>query len=84
MLLDGKKVKLEKLNELKEKVNNLDEQLELAVISIGDDKASNVYVRNKEKMAEQLNFNFKHIKLDEDIKEDELLNIIDKKRINII
>ena len=78
MLLDGKTVKLEKLKELKEKVDALDEQLGLVVIQIGDDKASNVYVRNKEKMAKELGFNFKHIKLDENVEEEKVLDTIDK------
>ncbi len=77
-LLDGKIVKQKKLNELKKNIDKLDEKLGLVVIQIGDDKASNVYVKNKEKMAEQLGYNFKHIKLSEDVKEDEVLNIIDK------
>ena len=52
IILDGKKVKEEKLNELKEKVEKLNEKLGLVVIQIGDDPASKVYVSQKEKMAE--------------------------------
>ena len=77
-ILDGKKVKLEMLNELKEKVKLLDRKLGLAVIQIGEDPASSVYVRNKNKMAEDLNYNFKHIHLDEKVSEEEVLKEIDK------
>ena len=66
------------LNELKEKVKLLDRKLGLAVIQIGEDPASSVYVRNKNKMAEDLNYNFKHIHLDEKVSEEEVLKEIDK------
>ena len=85
-LLDGKKVKKEKLEQLKEEVLKLQEQVGLAVIQIGEDPASCVYVRQKEKMAETLGYHFEHIKLDEDVSLDYVLNIIDNlnqnKRIN--
>ena len=77
-LLDGKVVKAKLLEDLKEKVDKLDTKLGLTVIQVGDDPASSVYVKQKNKMAESLGFNFNHIKLDENIKEDELLNIIDE------
>ena len=76
-LLDGKVVKAKLLEDLKEKVDKLDTKLGLTVIQVGDDPASSVYVKQKNKMAESLGFNFNHIKLDENIKEDELLNIIE-------
>ena len=62
-LLDGKEVKLKVLEELKEKLTKLDRSLGLVVIQVGDDPASNVYVRQKNKMAENLGYNFNHIKL---------------------
>lgn len=78
MLLDGKEVKLKVLKELKEKLSLLDEKLGLVVIQVGDDPASNVYVRQKNKMAENLGYNFNHIKLESNITEEELLNIIEE------
>ena len=51
ILLDGREVKLKILNELKEKISVLNSIPGLAVIQIGEDPASKVYVRNKEKMA---------------------------------
>lgn len=76
-LLDGKVVKAKVLEDLKEKVDKLDVKLGLTVIQIGDDPASLVYVGQKEKMANNMGFNFNHIKLDSDISEEEVLNIID-------
>lgn len=49
ILLDGKEVKLKVLEELKEKLTKLDRSLGLVVIQVGNDPASNVYVRQKKK-----------------------------------
>lgn len=77
-LLDGKKVKLEKLELLKKKILELDDKVGLAVIQIGDDSASNVYVKQKANMANTLGYYFEHIKLDEDVAEEEVLALIEK------
>lgn len=77
-LLDGKVVKAKLLEDLKSKIEKLNVKLGLTVIQVGEDPASSVYVRQKNKMAESLGFNFNHIKLDENIKEEELLNIIEE------
>lgn len=76
-LLNGKEVKLKKLNDLKEKLKDLNTILGLTVIQIGNDSASNVYVNQKNKMANDLGYLFNHIKLDEDVKEEEVLELID-------
>lgn len=75
-LLNGKEVKLTILKELKEKLESLNERLGLAVIQIGDDPASSVYVRQKENMARNLNYFFKHIKLAENTAEEEVISLI--------
>lgn len=72
-LLDGKKVKDKILNDLKKKLTELDRPLGLVVIQVGEDPASSVYVRQKEKMAEMLGYTFRHIKFSEDVTEKELL-----------
>ena len=61
-LLDGKIVKKEVLEKLRERISILDRPLGLVVIQVGEDPASVVYVRQKEKMAANMGFNFKHIK----------------------
>lgn len=75
-ILDGKEVKRIKLEELKNEVLKLDRPLGLTVIQVGDDSASNIYVKQKSKMANNLEFNFNHIKLEENVTEEEVLNII--------
>lgn len=78
IILDGKKLKQEILDELKEEVSNLLIKPKLVVIQVGDDPASDVYVKQKEKMAEYIGYNFEHIKLSSKISEEELLTLIDK------
>lgn len=76
-ILDGKEVKLKILEDLKQKLLNLNEKLGLVVIQIGNDPASDVYVRQKKKMAEDLGYNFNHINLEDNVSEKEMLSIID-------
>lgn len=77
-LLDGKIVKKEVLEEVRVLTKELERPLGLAVVQVGEDEASKVYVRQKEKMGEDLGFNFKHIKLPEEVTQDELLKTIDE------
>ena len=84
-ILDGKKIKNEILDELCNEVKNMSEKPSLAVIQVGDNEASNVYIKQKEKMAQYVGYQFHHIRLEDNITEEELLNEIDKlnKDINI-
>ena len=77
MILDGKQVKKEILEELKQELLSLPRKLGLTVIQVGEDPASKVYVHQKEQMALSVGYNFNHIKLDENVSEEELLHIID-------
>lgn len=78
IILDGKKLKEKKLEELKDEVSTIDEKLNLTVIQVGNDPASCIYVEQKRKMTEYVGFAFSHIKLDENIEENELINLIEK------
>lgn len=71
-ILDGKLVKTEILKKLKKEVEKLERKPGLAVIQVGDDPASKVYVAQKEKMAKELGYKFKHIKLDKEVSQEEL------------
>ena len=77
-LLDGKIVKQKVLEEVRELAEKENVKLGLAVVQVGDDEASKVYVGQKEKMANALNFNFIHQKLSADVTQEELLSVIDK------
>ena len=50
----------------------------LAVIMVGNDKASQVYVKNKSKACEEIGIIFEEYLLDENIKQEELINLIEK------
>ena len=78
IILDGKKIKNEILDELKNEVSELTEKPNFVVIQVGDNPASNVYIKQKAKMAEYVGYGYKHLKLAEDITEKELLSEIDK------
>lgn len=80
--IDGKafsQVILEKIreehNQLKEKYGK---QAGLAVVIVGSNPASQVYVRNKMKACENVGFYSENIELDENISEEELLQEINK------
>ena len=57
-MIDGKKVSLCLKEKLIEKINKLDKKLTLVDISVGSDEATKVYVRQKEKMANSIGYNF--------------------------
>ena len=78
MILDGKKVANEILEEIKEKVAKLDKKPHLAVVLVGNDLASQIYVRNKKKTANMLGITSTVIELPEDTEEEVLLNEIKK------
>ena len=78
MILDGKKVANEILEEIKEKVAKLDKKPHLAVVLVGNDLASQIYVRNKKKTANMLGITSTVLELPEETKEEVLLNEIKK------
>ena len=78
-IIDGKQISLDIKNELKEKVAKYKEQgieITLAVVKVGNDPASAVYVRNKEKACEYVGINSKTLALPEETTEEELLNVV--------
>lgn len=78
-LIDGKALAQTIRGELRKEVDKLKQEgitPRLAVIMVGDDKASKVYVRNKSKACEEIGVDYKEYLLDEDTNMDELLNLI--------
>lgn len=79
-ILDGKKTALfytEKLKEeIKELKNKYKKDPKLAVILVGEDIASQIYVRNKEKKCKELGIESKIIKLPKNTKEEEIIKNI--------
>ena len=78
IILDGKKVSLKILEEVKERVAKLNRIPHLAVILVGDDEASKIYVKNKQIAAEKVGIKSTVIKLPKDTKEEFLLDKINE------
>lgn len=79
LIIDGKKISKEIKDELKEKVAKLKEDgktVALAVIQVGEDPASSVYVNNKKKACEYIGIESLSFHLPETITEEELLTKI--------
>ena len=80
-IIDGKRISLEIKDELKEKVAKLKEEGReccLAVIQVGNDPASSVYVRNKKNACEYIGIRSLSYELPEETTEEELLALIQK------
>lgn len=75
MLFDGNEVRNSLLKKLSKKFNNI--KCGLTVIQVGDDFASNKYISQKRKLAEELGVDFELIKL-ENATTLEMCNLIDK------
>ncbi|MBT4804625.1 5-formyltetrahydrofolate cyclo-ligase [Candidatus Woesearchaeota archaeon] len=77
-LLSGKEVSERILIELKEKVKKLKDKPTLAIVSVGENSASKIYIKKKLKTAEKIGVKARHYKLNEETKESELLGLIEK------
>lgn len=78
-LIDGKLISTQIKDELKEKVAKMKAEgteVCLAVIQVGNDPASSVYVNNKKKACEYIGINSLAYELPESTTEEELLNLI--------
>ena len=62
IVMDGKSIKKNILEELREEVSLLEVRPKLVVIQVGNDDASNVYIKQKKKMAEYIGYEYEHIK----------------------
>ena len=75
-LLNGKELSNKIKDELRAEVQQMNQNISLAVIQVGEDPASSVYVKNKEKACEYVGIESKLIKLPESTTEDILIDII--------
>ncbi len=78
MLIDGKKISLEIKDEVKQEIQKLNIQPALAVILVGDNPASAVYVKNKKIACGYVGIRSESFELPTQTSEEELLNLIDK------
>lgn len=81
IILDGKKTSQDIRDEIKKEVPNLEKKLGrkpgLAVLLVGDDPASAVYVGSKEKKATEVGFKSIVLRKSSDISEQEVLDIVE-------
>ena len=80
-LIDGKQLAQKRREEIKQAVEELKTQgitPGLAVILVGEDPASQVYVRNKEKACHEVGFYSEVHRLPEDTSQEDLLNLIER------
>ena len=80
-IIDGKAISSQIKDELKEKTAALKEQgieVTLAVILVGEDPASQVYVRNKKRACEYIGYNSLSYELPADTSQEKLLELIDE------
>ncbi len=82
MIIDGKKISQKRKDELKIKIDTLKQQgrriPQLVVILLGNDQASQTYVRNKEKGCSYVGMLSQVLRLDETTSEEELIQIIQR------
>ena len=79
-IMDGLRVSLDIKNKIKEQIEKEGITPHLVVIQIGDNKASNVYIKNKKKACFDVGISFDHIKFNETISEQLVIDEI--KRLN--
>ena len=80
-LISGKEVSQTVKDEIKKQTESLKDKgisVKLAVIIVGDDPASHIYVKNKKKACEYVGFESLEYALDENTTQEELLELIDK------
>ena len=85
-LLDGKIISDKLLEEYKSIIKNYKDNnrtITLCDIYVGDDPASNVYIKNKQKKCLEVGINFELIKFDNTITENELISFIKNKNDDI-
>lgn len=81
MIIDGKELARKTREKLKIECDNLKKEgilPKLAVIMVGDDKASQIYVKNKSKACQEIGIKFEEYFLGNDIKQEELIELIQK------
>ena len=78
MILDGKLVRDKLLDGYKEKIRKENLAIKLAIILVGDNEASKIYIRNKEKACNYVGIVVEKYLLGADTSEVELMSLIEK------
>lgn len=78
MIIDGKLVSTKLKEKLKKQIQEYKIKPQLVVLQVGNNEASNVYIKQKVKCADTIGAICTHQKLNENITTEELINIIKK------
>ena len=76
IIMDGKALSIKVLEDVQKRVETLSTKPHLVVILVGDNPASQIYVRNKQKTAEKIGIKSTVIKMNVEVSEKELLDKI--------
>src|SRR3989338_7802917 len=77
-IIDGKRISGKLLGEVKAKISKLKEKPGLAIVIVGENPASLIYVNSKEKMCNELGAYCERYNLSKDTAETDLLKLIDE------
>ena len=75
-VINGKTMQKEKIDFFKQKISDISDELKLVVIQVGNDSASDVYIKNKKNICEKVGVLFEHLKY-ESISESKLISVIE-------
>lgn len=78
MIIDGKKVSNEIIENIKNEISDKNLKIGFAIIWIGNNEASSIYVNNKIKKCESIGISTELFHLDENISEEKVLDLINK------
>ena len=74
-IINGTEIKNKKIEIFKNEINLIPDKLKLAVVQVGNDAASEVYIKNKRLLCEEVGIEFLHLKYDSTT-EEELISVI--------
>jgi len=77
-IIDGKALSLKFLDDIEKRVKDAKEKPGLAIVIVGNNPASEIYVGLKEKKSKEIGFYVERYNLDENVSQDELLKIVDE------
>jgi methylenetetrahydrofolate dehydrogenase (NADP+) / methenyltetrahydrofolate cyclohydrolase len=77
-IIDGKKIQQERAKKLSQKIQNLNFVPHLTILQVGNDSASNLYIKNKINFGKEIGVKVTHIKRDENITTKDLCKLIQK------
>ncbi|MGM9834229.1 MAG: bifunctional 5,10-methylenetetrahydrofolate dehydrogenase/5,10-methenyltetrahydrofolate cyclohydrolase [Bacilli bacterium] len=77
IIINGNEIRNTKTKKLKQKLSELEQPLGIAVIQVGNDKASSIYINQKKKFADELGCLFYHKQFPDDSEESMIIKEIE-------